>query len=78
MTQLHRMWSVFVCVFVCVCVCVCSGGSRKLERGVHRGQLNRRDFTTPSNYNVRILTSIHALLLPDVESDYSLVHFVVR
>ena len=51
-----------------------SGGSRKLERGVQRGQLNRRGFTTAINYNVCLLTSIRALLLADV----SLVHFVVH
>ena len=51
-----------------------SGGSRKFERGVQRGLLNRRGFTTPINYNVRLHTSIRALLLADV----SLVNFAVR
>ena len=55
-----------------------SGGSRKFERGVHRGQLNRRGFGTPINYNVRLLTSIRSLLLADVESDYSLMQIAVR
>ena len=58
--------------------CVCSGGSGKFERGVHRGQLSRRGFTAPINYNVCLLTSIRELLLVDVESDYALVHFAVR
>ena len=49
-----------------------------LKGGVHRGQLNRPGFTTPINYNVRLLTSIRALLLADVASDYSLVHFAMR
>ena len=39
-----------------------SGRSRKFERGVHHGQLNRRGFTTPINYNVCLLTSIRASL----------------
>ena len=37
-----------------------SGGSRKFEGGVQRGQLNRRGFTPPINYNVHLLTSIRA------------------
>ena len=50
-----------------------------LKGGVHQNQLDRRDFTTPVNYNVSLLTSIRVLLLADVhvESDYSLVHFAV-
>ena len=55
-----------------------SGGSRNFERGVQRGQLTRRGFTTPINLGMRLLTSVHALLLADVESEYSLTHFVVR
>ena len=43
-----------------------SGRSRKFGRGVHCVQLNRRGFTTPINYNIRLLTSIRALLLADV------------
>ena len=35
-------------------------------------------FTTPTNYNVRLLTSIRALLLADVKSDYSLAYFAMR
>ena len=53
-----------------------------LKWGVQRSQLNGRGFTTPINYNVRLLTrvvfGIRALFLTDVESDYSLVHFGVR
>ena len=45
-----------------------------LKGGVQRNQLNGRGFATPIYYNVRLLTSIGALLLADV----SLVHFVVR
>ena len=45
-----------------------------LKGGVHRGQLDRRGFTTPINYNGRLLTSIRALSLADV----SLVHFAMR
>ena len=47
-------------------------------QGVQGSQLNRRGFTTPINYNARLLTIIRALFLADVESDYSHVHFVVR
>ena len=53
---------------------VLSGGCRKFERGVQGSQLNRRGLTTPINYNVRLLTTIRALLLADV----SLMHFAVR
>ena len=55
-----------------------SGGSRKFKRGVQWGQFNRRGFTMSINYNVRLLTTTRALLLADIESDYSLVHFSVR
>ena len=41
-----------------------------LKGGVQGSQLNRCSFTTPFNYNVRLLTSIRTLLLTDVQSVY--------
>ena len=55
-----------------------SGRSRNFEKGVQRGQLNGRGFTTPINYNVCLVTSIRALLLADIHVLYRLVHFAVR
>ena len=55
-----------------------SGGSRKFERGVQRSQLNRCVLTTPINYDVSLSTSRRALLLTEVESDYSIAHFAMR
>ena len=52
----------------------CSGGFRKFERGVHRGQLNKHGITTPINYNVHLPMSIRALSLAHV----LLVHFAVH
>ena len=55
-----------------------SGGSRNFERGVQRGQLTGRGFTTPINLGIRLLMVIRALLLADVESHYSLAHFIAH